>query len=285
MTEGSSLSDALRLEDHRFMKLLSEVRAEMQTEIDDLQRELSARGLSRSGQRFSGEMQIRLRMIRNAVERVITLRRQLGKRLPLLLEEHQLTTLEKRMESFVNRQVELATQSTYSTSGALDGAAGMAINSKAGIEAGKICGWARNELQVLRLESHLGLIQDERQMTIFNISNNTIGGMNIGTVGGDTNASIQVLAGQGQGDFSEAIRKLTEGITTSTELQDAQRKEFLEHLSTLSTEVALPPERRNGGRLRSSIASLQAGLGTLAQLASLWSTAVQVLKSLGVLKL
>jgi len=140
-----------------------------------------------------------------------------------------------------------------------------------------------SELSALRLESRLGLHRHEKPLMAFNISHSTIASLNLGTVVGDLTASIQSLVGQGQDDLAEALRGLAEAITESRELEDAQRKELLEHLSLVSTEVALPPDRRKTGPLKSSIAFLQTGLRSVAQLASLLSTAEQALRVIGVL--
>ena len=50
------------------------------------------------------------------------------------------------------------------------------------------------ELEILRLESHLG-IDDQEQAVILNISHSTVANLNLGTVIGDLTASVQILAG------------------------------------------------------------------------------------------
>jgi hypothetical protein len=117
----------------------------------------------------------------------------------------------------------------------------------------------------------------------FNISNNTIASLNLGTVVGDLTASVQVLNNHGQAELAKTIQALVEAIAASTELQQEQRKELLEHLSRVSNEIALPPEKRKMGPLRSSIAFLREGLSVVGQLANLWAPAEQILRTLGVL--
>ena len=96
-------------------------------------------------------------------------------------------------------------------------------------------------------------------------------------------ASVQILNGQGQKEFADAVRVLAEGLAASGELQEAHRKELLEHLSLISTEVTHPPETRKMGPLKSSIAVLREAVANVAQLAGLWSTVEQILKAMGVL--
>src|SRR5438105_792243 len=66
-------------------------------------------------------------------------------------------------------------------------------------------------------------------------------------------------------------------------LRCGSRRELLEHLSLVSTEIALPPEKRKMGPLKSSIAFLREGIADVAKLAAIWPEAEKILKALGIL--
>jgi len=283
MAEQTNLTDALALEKNRFMQFITEAAAEAQTEVTALERNLAARGLSNSGARFSGAVKVRFGRLLNVVWQVIELRRELGRSVPSLFEEQQLAALKDNLGGFVDRAAAGVVENVLSRAPDPGSAVRQALRANVEHEASSAKVRISSELSALRLESRLGLHRHEKPLMAFNISHSTIASLNLGTVVGDLTASIQSLVGQGQDDLAEALRGLAEAITESRELEDAQRKELLEHLSLVSTEVALPPDRRKTGPLKSSIAFLQTGLRSVAQLASLLSTAEQALRVIGVL--
>src|SRR4051795_953258 len=62
-------------------------------------------------------------------------------------------------------------------------------------------------------------------------SNSTIGNVNLGTVLGDLNASVQSLQSHGSRQIADLIGKLTNGISNWTEIDDAHRKDLLENVA------------------------------------------------------
>ena len=282
MADGSNLSDALAFEKNRFMKLVSEAAVAAQTEVGGLKQQLAAKGLAISGNRYSGEIEIRLGKIGSVVEKRIALRRELGCKVPELLEEYHLKTLKNELEEYINSGVAGCIQ-YLSMPPNPGGAVREALRGHAERQAGSIKAKVANELAALTLEARLGLCREEKPVATINISHSTIASLNLGTVFGDLNASIQTLTGQGQEGLADVVRRLTEAIIASKELENTQQKELLEHLSFVSAEAALPPERRRMGPLKSSIVFLQTSLNTVAQLASLWSAAEHALKAVGIL--
>jgi hypothetical protein len=120
------------------------------------------------------------------------------------------------------------------------------------------------------------------QVTTLNISNSTIATLNLGTVVGDLNSSIQSLSAGGQNELAEAVRQLTEAISSSAEL--GCRREMLEHVAYISEQAALPAEKRKMGPLKASIEALKAGVTIVVQLLPLWSKVEQALKANGILQ-
>lgn len=283
MTPPGNLSSALELERNRFMKFISEARTEEQTEVAALEHNLAARGLALSGSRFSGEMKIFLKKINGIIDKRIMLRREVGAKVPALLENQSMITLKAELDQFVDSATGGFITRLSSRQGAtLAGAIREALRGEIQRQAAGIKARLNNELRALPLESQLGLHREAVPVTSIHISNSTIATLNLGTVVGDLNSSIQNLTNQGHADMATAIQRLAEAIAASQELQDAQRRDLLEHLSLVGTEAEHPAESRRAGLLKSSISFLQTGLNITGQLATLWSAAEHALKALGV---
>jgi hypothetical protein len=141
----------------------------------------------------------------------------------------------------------------------------------------------RRELDAIPLEAELGLHKNAApQISTLNISHSTIANLNLGTVIGDLNGSIQTLGASGQSDAAEKIREITEAVSGSAEIPNGERKELLEHLALVAGEVALPPENRKSGPLKTSIAALKSGLSIAAQVLTLWHGLEPILRADGI---
>jgi hypothetical protein len=278
---ASVLSDALALEDHEFMKSLVDVNAEATEEIKLLERQLAKQGLLQSGPRYVRELEIRFEKVGKVIERAIDKRKQLSRKVPDLLAPTNLSKLREKLVRHVDGALD-AEHTRMATSGsAYPGSVAAALGRVAGMRADGLKGAVAQSLEILRLESRLGLHEDSKSVTL-NISNSTIAGLNLGTVVGDLNASVQSLNSHGQPDLANAISRLAEALATSQEVQADRQKELLEHLALVSTEMALPSEKRKMGPLRSSINALREGVALAGQLAALWTPVEQILKTTGV---
>ncbi len=98
------------------------------------------------------------------------------------------------------------------------------------------------------------------------ISNNTIANLNLGTVLGDLNASVQSLQNNGAPQIADIIQKLTSGISNSTAIKDADRKDLLENLALVSNEVSSEPDKCKPGLLKASLSFITAGLAAAIEL-------------------
>jgi hypothetical protein len=105
----------------------------------------------------------------------------------------------------------------------------------------------RKRTMAKSLPPHLG------EKTIFNISNSTIANLNLGTVLGDLNASVQNLQTHGSQQIPDTIGKLTTVINESIQIRDADRKDLLENLALVSKEVSSQPDQRRPGLLKSPL--------------------------------
>jgi hypothetical protein len=275
------LSDALALEEIAFRRSITDAVTETDAAVKALERELAKKGLLTSPGRHVQELEIRFSGLDGVIEKTIRKRKELGRRCPDLLTQGRLAQLRDRLNHHVDTMLDgLKTRNAMGGHGY--GAVPASVNQQMPMKGLGIKARIAQDLEALRLEARLG-IQEEKPVTIFNISGSTIAGLNLGTVLGDLNASVQILNNQGRKEFADAIQALAEALAASADLQEAQRRELLEHLSVVSTEVTHPPETRKMGPLKSSIAALREGIAQLAQLAGLWSTVEQILKTTGIL--
>jgi hypothetical protein len=133
-------------------------------------------------------------------------------------------------------------------------------------------------IQAMELEGTLGIYRGGQPHV--NISNSTIANLNLGNVIGDLNGSIQTLTTAGQSELADAVRQLSEAITTSGEL--ANRKELLENLTHVSEQAALPAEKRKLGPLKATVGCLKTGLAVGSQLLPLWLKVEEALRGMGI---
>lgn len=80
------------------------------------------------------------------------------------------------------------------------------------------------------------------------IENLTINGdgqiLNFGKVEGDIKHNIETLNKSGEKEISKSIEELTNAVTQSKELQEIQKKEYLDTLKLLSEEALKPKDKR-----------------------------------------
>jgi hypothetical protein len=119
--------------------------------------------------------------------------------------------------------------------------------------------------------------------TIFNISNNIISGLNLGTVMGNLNASVQILQTHGGQEIAEAIERLTNAIGNSKEIRDEDRKELLENVAQISREASSDPDQRKPGVIKACFALLTTSLSTAKELIPLLHDVYEKLKTAGII--
>jgi hypothetical protein len=275
------VNDALELEKLQLIRSVAHGAREADKEIAQLVNQLAERGTSRSGNRYVQEGEIRFRKTaQEPVHRAIEKRKELGRKVPELLTPYRLTQLREMLEQRVEYAVDGMRQ-RLAIGGTGRTGVSSGIMQRMRMQADALKGSIRHDLEALRLEARLGMHSDEHPVSV-NISHSTIAGLNLGTIVGDLTACVQVLEHHGHQEVAGQIQKLAETVAASPDLQEAQRRDLLEHLSLISTEAGLPPEKRKLAPLRSSLAALKSELETAAELAVLWPPIEHLLKSMGV---
>ena len=89
----------------------------------------------------------------------------------------------------------------------------------------------------------------------------------------DNNLGSIVRAGHGE--LVVALKILTESIATSTEIDNTERLELLDKLDLISTQAALPPEKRKSEFMKPVLFSLVDRLNAVDPLARLWASTEQ----------
>ncbi len=215
------------------------------------------------------------------VDKAVARRKELGRRVPLLLTKPNLATLEAKLIQMIDGTVNgVKTRLTLHPRNAgggsvLQRAEQLAYGMKARL---------RNRLAAAPLEVKFDMNNTAgAPAQSINISNSTIANLNLGTVMGDLNGSIQQLRQEGRVDLSDALEKLSEASIGSAEVKDQVKKDLLEHVAFVSGEIALPEAKRKMGPVRSSIEALKSGLAVARELVSLWQGVEKALQMMGAL--
>jgi uncharacterized protein with beta-barrel porin domain len=115
-----------------------------------------------------------------------------------------------------------------------------------------------------------------------NISKSVIGMLNTGQIQGvrSISVNVSVLAQSGHKDMAEALKHLTEAVAENQEITDEQRTELLDQLDELSTQAAMPPDKRvKRGVTKAILTAFATGMGAAGGLAEVWSTWGQAIRS------
>src|ERR1035437_2579474 len=102
---SSSVADARKLEEIRLNEWVIESSHEVDAKIKATERKLAAQGKALSGARVSAETEIIFASIENVIDKAIAFRRELGAKVPALLEDGNLTSLREKLEQIVQSGV------------------------------------------------------------------------------------------------------------------------------------------------------------------------------------
>jgi hypothetical protein len=261
------IADALALEQNEYMSAILAARAEAEAAIRENERVMTSKGTLLSGARYVREMETRFDLVvRGVATKAIAQRKKLGGKIPDLLSEASLTALKMRLYGLVDSMVKAQANREALNDGVL-----RALVQRAQQKRDTIKSQIARDLETLRLEGRIGL--HEEKPVVLNISNSTVAALNLGIVIGDLNASVQVLNNEGQKDLAQAVEKLAEEVVSIAGLQDAVRRDLLEHLSFISEQLSLAADRRKVGPLKSSIETLGGLVKTVTQLGACLSKA------------
>jgi len=93
-------------------------------------------------------------------------------------------------------------------------------------------------------------------MITINVNQSQVAALNLGQVIGNIEGTVSGLNAAGQRDLAEAIKTLTETITSTPSLPEAEKREAVELVSALGEELARRPDQARPGVLRTVAARL-----------------------------
>ena len=278
MNSAPDLFTALEFEEIEFAQALKDWNETRKRKIESLRAECASRGLYNSGIRLKGEDGILWDTLSECVNKVIGVRKEMGVRVPQLLEHEHLNSLERKLKSLVDSAMS-AHRSALQDTPALGRAA---LNGERDFRALAVKQRITEELTKVALASRLGMHTPPNNPLTVNISQSNIAALNLGTIVGDIHGAIHNLYGAGHQDLADAIKKLIEALTQTSEMTHQVKREMLEHLAFVASESSVLPEHRKMAPLRASIKALQTGLGVASQIVGLWNAVASALTSAGV---
>lgn len=145
-------------------------------------------------------------------------------------------------------------------------------------ETSKLSAEIAREIEALRSELKIQAITSGRNYpqsrTIqIHISGGQIGVLNVAGIIDTIEQNLSIVNEAGNKEVAEAIKCLAEAIMVSNDLKGNQVQQALEDLEFLSSQPALPPEKRSkSGIISAVLTALRQVLSTAADLAQVWST-------------
>lgn len=107
------------------------------------------------------------------------------------------------------------------------------------------------------------------------IDGSTIGVLNTGTIG-SLNSSVSLIQ-QVNPEHAEQLKALIESISRNNDLAQEARKETIEQISYLLSQISVPKEQQNLSVQKTTYQSIKSMLSTSADLYTLWEAAKNVL--------
>jgi hypothetical protein len=105
------------------------------------------------------------------------------------------------------------------------------------------------------------------------ISGGQIGVLNVAGIIDSIEQNLSAVTQAGGENLVQSIKCLTEAVMASNELKEDQIKQALEHLEFLSSQAALPTEKRSkAGVVRSVLDGFSRFISTAADVSQIWST-------------
>jgi uncharacterized BrkB/YihY/UPF0761 family membrane protein len=93
-------------------------------------------------------------------------------------------------------------------------------------------------------------------------------------------ASITVMQSRGEGELAQAVKKLTEAILESNEIEKSVKNEIAEQLEFLVAQTTAEPQNRSIGIgvVKSILAGMRGSLSVSASLLTIWDRLEHLIK-------
>jgi hypothetical protein len=263
LEKGEPERDAIKIEERSWDNWVAVAKKTRDERLRELVARCAKDGAYQSGGRLKEDLKIIFASIEDVVTNAVAMRRTLVAEIPVLASARSLAALKSRTADFINSGVSQMDDQMSKTTRDLSEGTHRAIHALAHAEINILLDRVSNDLDSIRLESKLNSKKQERSQITIHVSGNS-NNINLGNVLGDLNGSVQMLNEGNQKDIADAITGLGRAIQESAELNDESRREYLEHLTTVSEQVAKPPDQRRLATFTTAISTL----GSIASVAS-----------------
>jgi hypothetical protein len=121
--------------------------------------------------------------------------------------------------------------------------------------------------------------RSERGTTVY-IQNSNVANLNVVSQVGTINTALQTIfrGDTSQKEFAQALEQLTQAVLGETALQDVDKREVMDALSTIAEQAAKPPQEQSKGILKAAVTWLPTAVSAARSLTELWETVGPIIK-------
>ena len=267
-----------KIVNQRFTTIFEKRLQVLRDEIELTKREFAHRGLGRSGPLVEKILELRCKAVRDIVSERFNIAKEIRSKYRLSWTDNSLDAMTKDLQEWIDGQF----------SGQRDvlkqdfGRMGLGNESwplrELEKEQASLTAEIIREIEALRSELKIQQMTGEgnpiasRSIHI-NISGGQIGVLNVAEIINSIQQNLSAVT-QAEGEnLVEAIKSLTEAMMASKDVKEDDAKQALEHLEFLSSQAALPTEKRSkGGIVKSVLNGLSQLISTASDVAQIWST-------------
>jgi hypothetical protein len=242
----SEIGDALVLESRRWSNWLAEAENDRDQTLMATQRMAASKGTYGSGGRVKEDIGTVFKGIESIAGKAVTLRKEPAEKNPELAAPENIAPLKEKIDVLIKGGISLLEGHISRTMQNVQAHTKKAFADLITGEAARLSNRTNNDLDNISLELRL-MPKNNSSVHIYGNPGSII---NVDT---ELSNSIQTLNNGGDKEIAGAIRALAEGIKASSEIDEQNRKDVLEHLSVVTDEVAKPIEKRKGAPLLSSL--------------------------------
>lgn len=105
----------------------------------------------------------------------------------------------------------------------------------------------------------------------FQITDSQIGTLNLGTIVGDVESKLTILADADATELRAGLARFTEAVLNDEELGEDAKRELIESISVLAEEANREPGQRRGAIVRSVMQTVAAVASTASGISVIWS--------------
>jgi len=137
------------------------------------------------------------------------------------------------------------------------------------------------DLEIRLRRRSLGLSTEGDMKKDLSVTINQAGNVNFGVQMGEITATANAISEQGPAhtEVATAFKSLADAVEKTTSIQDSQKQEILEAISSLAGQARLKPEERRMGTVKTIFIGMATMLGVSADLTTIWTTYGQAIRA------